>query len=180
MPKGAAVAYSVAGGLILYSGIKGATIADTVKGALSGSLGNVKAAPSASPGQQTVNTQVTGPSGQSETEWINSFLSNIGAPQTQANVNSISSWISHETPWPPVAANNPLNTTYSLGQTTDYNSVGVKNYGSQDQGMQATVATLESGQYNDILLLLRSGQGLCGHTLAGLSTWSGGGYSEVC
>jgi hypothetical protein len=29
-------------------------------------------------------------------------------------------------------------------------------------------------------MLLRSGQGLCGHSLAGLSTWSGGGYSQVC
>lgn len=36
--SGAAVAYCTAGGLILYSGIKGATIADTVKAALAGNL----------------------------------------------------------------------------------------------------------------------------------------------
>lgn len=36
--KPAAVIYSVAGGLILYSGIKGATIAATVKAALAGNL----------------------------------------------------------------------------------------------------------------------------------------------
>lgn len=38
MPKGIAVAYCVGGGLILYSGIKGATIADTVSAVLSGNL----------------------------------------------------------------------------------------------------------------------------------------------
>lgn len=36
--SGAAVAYATTGGLILYSGIKGATIADTIKGALGGTL----------------------------------------------------------------------------------------------------------------------------------------------
>jgi hypothetical protein len=36
--SGVAVAYSVAGGLILFSGIKGATISDTVKSVLKGNL----------------------------------------------------------------------------------------------------------------------------------------------
>ena len=36
--SGAAVAYCAAGGIILYSGIKGATIADTVKAVLAGNL----------------------------------------------------------------------------------------------------------------------------------------------
>lgn len=36
--KGASVAYCAVGGLILYSGIKGATIADTIKAALGGNL----------------------------------------------------------------------------------------------------------------------------------------------
>lgn len=36
--SGAAVAYCAAGGLVLYSGIKGATIADTVKSVLAGNL----------------------------------------------------------------------------------------------------------------------------------------------
>jgi len=38
MPKGIAVVYCTAGGLILYSGIKGATLADTVSAVLSGNL----------------------------------------------------------------------------------------------------------------------------------------------
>lgn len=36
--NGASVAYAVAGGLLAYSGIKGATISDTVKAVLSGNL----------------------------------------------------------------------------------------------------------------------------------------------
>ena len=36
--NGVAVAYTVAGGLVLFSGVKGATISDTVKSALSGNL----------------------------------------------------------------------------------------------------------------------------------------------
>ena len=36
--NGASIAYAVGGGLILYSGIKGATISDTVKAVLSGNL----------------------------------------------------------------------------------------------------------------------------------------------
>jgi len=36
--SGAAVAYSVAGGLVFYSGLKGATLADTAKAVLSGNL----------------------------------------------------------------------------------------------------------------------------------------------
>jgi hypothetical protein len=43
--SGAAVAYAVAGSVILFSGVKNATLADTVRGLLSGNLGNVKAIP---------------------------------------------------------------------------------------------------------------------------------------
>jgi len=38
MPRGIAVVYCVSGGLILYSGIKGATLADTASAVLSGNL----------------------------------------------------------------------------------------------------------------------------------------------
>lgn len=57
MSKGAAVAYCVTGGLIAYSGIKGATISDTVKAVFAGNL-NVS-------GTETVGTPGTGFSGSS-------------------------------------------------------------------------------------------------------------------
>lgn len=178
--SGAALAYSVAGSLILFSGIKGASLSDTVRGALTGNLGNVKSLPVTGSADTTSAVQAAAPSGPAESDWINSFLTDIGAPKTQANIDSMSSWISHETPWPPVAAFNPLNTTLDMSGATDYNSVGVKNYVSSQQGIEAIVSTIEGGQYNDVLMALRSGNGLCGRSWQGLSTWSGGGYSEVC
>lgn len=120
------------------------------------------------------------PASGSEDAWITAFLASIGAPATTANRASLTAWIQHETPWPPVAANNPLNTTQPAPGATDYNSVGVKNYPSAAEGMGATKATIENGLYNDVLMALRGGNGLCGRSWAGLSKWSGGGYSSVC
>ena len=178
------------GAIMVYAGITGRSVLTTIQAIIQG-----KAPKTAAKDQPIVSTppdtttsgassgstfSATPPSSAGKAAWIKSFLSALGAPQTAANVNSVSSWISHETPWPPVAANNPLNTTYSLGGATNYNSVGVKNYPDAATGLNATIATLQSGAYSDIVSLLRSGQGLCGHSLSGLSTWSGGGYSQVC
>jgi len=56
------------------------------------------------------------------------------------------------------ATNNPFNTTMSgYGATGNYNSVGVKNYGSSQQGLQATAATLMNGKYGNIMQALRQG-----------------------
>ena len=41
--KGMSVAYIVGGGIILFSGIKGATLSDTVKGVLTGNITNIQA-----------------------------------------------------------------------------------------------------------------------------------------
>jgi hypothetical protein len=122
-----------------------------------------------------------GPSpGASETLIIRAILGAMGAPQNQPNINSMASWISHETPWPPVARFNPMNTTESAPGATDYNSVGVKNYTSWGQGIAATVATLTGG-YPGIVAGFRSGQGVCGpgHAAEFLK-WSGGGYASIC
>lgn len=56
--SGAAVAYATVGGLILYSGIKGATISATVKGVLAGNL-NVAGTQGINSGTST--TSATGP-----------------------------------------------------------------------------------------------------------------------
>jgi hypothetical protein len=55
-----------------------------------------------------------------------------------------------------------------------------KNYPTAAEGIAATAQTLNNGRYGDILLWLRSGKGLCGKKLHGLSVWSGGGYDQVC
>lgn len=105
------------------------------------------------------------------------FLQAIGAPLTQANISSVNSWIRHEGGG---GANNPLNTTLSLPGATVFNSIGVRNYSSLSQGIQANAQTVLGGRYSDIVAALRSGNGLCGRSWSGLSTWSGGGYSSVC
>lgn len=55
------------------------------------------------------------------------------------------------------ARNNPTNTTLPMPGATNYNSVGVKNYVSGLQGVEATVKTLqESGHgYGKVLELMR-------------------------
>lgn len=112
---------------------------------------------------------------------IKGILSYIGAPATSANVNSMSAWYSHENSgWPPGCANNPWNTTLPEPGASNCNSVGVKNYTSLSQGIQANGDTLTGG-YPQIVAALRSGNGLCGGGLAQeFLTWSGGGYSSVC
>lgn len=182
--SGAALAYSVAGGLILFSGIKGATLSDTVKGALTGNLGNVKTVPQPATGTGTGTVSDKGtaatPAGPDETSWINAFLQSIGAPATTANVSSISSWIAHEGPYGTQGQNNPLNTTESEPGATSFDGLAVKDYPSPAEGIQATAATIEGGNYGDILMALRSGNGLCGRSWQGLATWSDNGYSQVC
>lgn len=106
-----------------------------------------------------------------------SVLKGIGAPVTGANIRSIEAWAQREGGG---GTNNPLNTTQPMPGSTTFNSVGVQNYSSANQGANATIITLENGLYGDILGALKTGKGLCGKSLAGLSKWSGGGYNAVC
>jgi hypothetical protein len=46
------------------------------------------------------------------------------------------------------ASNNPLDTTQDWPGATDFNSAGVKNYLTTDDGLAATKATLVNGHYN--------------------------------
>jgi len=186
--NGAAVAAGAAGAILLYSAVSGKGVLNSVKDVVSGKkLANI---PDSGP---VTGTPVSGnkvsasgagaiaaPVGAGETAYMTAVLTAIGAPATAADIHSMVAWRTHETPWPPVAANNPLNTTQKMSGSTDYNSVGVQNYPSALEGIAATAATLLNGNYGDVVAALRSGKGLCGRSFAGLSTWSGGGYSEVC
>jgi hypothetical protein len=116
-----------------------------------------------------------------EAGYTAALLAALGAPDTAANASSLAAWISRETPWPPVASWNAMNTTLPMPGSWVFNSVGVQSYPSESEGVQANAATL-SGGYPLIVSSLRSGSGLCGNlSLAGeFLTWSGGGYSGVC
>lgn len=115
-----------------------------------------------------------------ETDFAKALLDKLGYPATSANINSLVTWQKREGGnWNNSAHYNPLNTTTSETGATSMNSVGVKSYGSWDQGIEATIKTLENGRYGDILSALQSGQGLSHGSFKGLSTWSGGGYSSI-
>ena len=119
------------------------------------------------------------PSGPGETAWITAFLLSLGAPPTKANLDSMASWIQHETPWPPDTPNNPMNTTLPEPGSHSVNSVNVQAYPTAAEGILANRDTLLSG-YPQIVAALRSGRGLCGVAPQEFSKWSGGGYSGVC
>lgn len=182
--NGIALGSVLAGSLFLYAGITGKNIPAAARAVISGQ--SPASVPQANPIAGTPNPIGTpGPGGTAGgrgggsggSGWSAAMLGAGGWPQTQANINSVNSWQAREGGG---GQNNPLNTTQAMPGATDFNSVGVKNYPSVAEGVRATVITLNNGLYGDIVMLLASGQGLCGHTLAGLSKWSGGGYSNVC
>lgn len=179
------------GGLLAYAGVKGISIPDEIAKLIQGQ----------SPASAAKTAQITGtsvsqtgggpPTGSglvqaaptptgSEKSWIDSFLTAVGAPITAANEQSITSWIAHEGDFA-TSGNNPLNTKQTNSDSIGTkNSVGVQIFRTPSGGVNANATALLNGLYGDILMLLRSGQGLCGHSLHGLSVWSGGGYSSVC
>lgn len=106
-----------------------------------------------------------------------SVLKTAGFPVTAANVASVEAWVRREGGG---GVNNPLNTTLRMPGSSSFNSVGVQNYGSLSTGILATARTLLGGGYSDLIAAFKSGNGLCGRSFGGLSTWSGGGYSSVC
>jgi hypothetical protein len=183
--NGFSVAYTAVGGILLWSGIKGTTISAAVHSILSGQAPSgdtqvigtpVLSESSASPAASTA----TAPATASESSWIASLLSGIGAPDTAANVASLEKWITEEGDFSAANHNNPLNTTlHTSGSSGAFNSTGVQNYATSADGVSATVQTLESGAYGDILLLLRGGKGLSTGASSGLLRWSGGAYSSV-
>lgn len=208
--SGVAVAAVFAGGLLAWSGIKGWKVSFVTQDILSGKnpqndprigksalvvtpggifggllgtlTGNLLGSSGGS-GNISLLSQ-SGSSGRFGSAFAKSVLATIHAPITAANVASIEAWARREGGG---GANNPLNTTLGskpgqpfFGQGSAFNSVGVMNYPSMSVGIMATAQTILGGGYGDVLAALRSGNGLCGRSFAGLSTWSGGGYSSVC
>jgi hypothetical protein len=82
------------------------------------------------------------------------LLARLGMAETTENVRAVMAWQQAEGTR---AAFNPLATTQRSSGATDFNSVGVKNYTSYEQGLQATVTTLHNGRYDEILAALRDG-----------------------
>jgi hypothetical protein len=89
-------------------------------------------------------------------------LQGLGYPVTKLAVTDIMSWEAAEGgAWNGGAKYNPLNTTKPMSGSTMFNNlgngIGVQNYTSWEQGLSATVKTLENGYYTDILNALSIG-----------------------
>ena len=82
------------------------------------------------------------------------ILRGVGAPVTPENVRYVNAWAQAEGG---NASNNPFNTTQTAPGASSYNSVGVRNYTSPQQGIAATIQTLKNGHYQVLLNALRQG-----------------------
>jgi hypothetical protein len=86
------------------------------------------------------------------------LLSALGDPLTPQNVGAIVSWEKAEGGnWNSPAKYNPLNTTRRMPGSRSVNAVGVQAYTSWQQGLSATVQTLQTGAYSNIISALKSG-----------------------
>lgn len=89
--------------------------------------------------------------------WARAFLAEIGAPACEENRIVLVAWQAQEST---DARFNPLATTHLMRGATDFNGVGVKNYRSPAQGLNAARETLEEGHasygYEPILSSLRA------------------------
>lgn len=85
-------------------------------------------------------------------DFYRAVLTGIGAPVTDNNLVYLYAWRQSEGG---SAAFNPFNTTQKGEGATNYNRVGVKNYTSAEQGIEATIKTITNGRYNSIINSLK-------------------------
>lgn len=79
------------------------------------------------------------------------------APRPE-NVRALVAWQKAEGGhWANSAKFNPLNTTREMNGAQSMNSVGVKVYRSWDEGLEATVKTLQQSDYRGVVAALRAG-----------------------
>lgn len=96
----------------------------------------------------------------SRADWADMLLKRGGWPVVTTNRLALEAWIEAEGT---KARFNPLATTQAMTGATNYNSTGVKNYASLEQGVEATYKTLtrklSSGayRYQAILAELKAG-----------------------
>ena len=74
--------------------------------------------------------------------WAALLLDKLRAPRCANNLIAVVAWTAQEGT---TAGWNPLATTFGEPGATVFNSAGVRNYASLEQGLDATVGTLRSG-----------------------------------
>src|SRR5690242_5737591 len=76
------------------------------------------------------------------TQWATDLLNRLGLPVTAENIKALAAWAQAEGT---KAGFNPLATTQAMPGASSFNGVGVKNYASYADGLQATATTLTNG-----------------------------------
>lgn len=86
-------------------------------------------------------------------EFTREVFKAIGAPIDGGRLAFGVAWAAFENT---TAKNNPWATTQPFSNATDFNETGVKNYETWEDGVSATVQTLENGDYEFLLKTLRN------------------------
>lgn len=86
-------------------------------------------------------------------EFASTVFKHVGGHVTAPRVTVGVAWAAIEGS---KAQNNPWDTTEPYEGATDFNSAGVKNYLTIEDGIEATIKTLENGNYAHILKVLRT------------------------
>jgi hypothetical protein len=93
----------------------------------------------------------------SDDDFYKGILKCIGAEPTKDNLMFMYAWRQAEGG---SAKNNPFNTTQKWYGATNYNSIGVKNYQTPEDGIQATCKTLKNGRYDNVIKGFKNNSGL--------------------
>ena len=100
------------------------------------------------------------------------LLENLNAPVSNENLKFLYAWRQAEGK---AGRFNPFNTTQGMPGATNFNSVGVKNYRSMEDGLVATIKTLKNGRYDCIVKGLRGDIGASKiASCRSLETWGTG------
>jgi hypothetical protein len=75
-------------------------------------------------------------------QFARAFLPAVGAYVTQRNMRAMMAWMQAEGD---AGRFNPLNTTQKMPNSTTFNEVGVQNYATFAEGVEATAKTLNYG-----------------------------------
>ena len=86
-------------------------------------------------------------------QFAKALLDDLGLEPRKHRLIALVAWQSTENTQ---AEYNPLATTWEMPNSTDFNDHGVQNYFSFQQGVSATVATLENGLYDKVLEAFRT------------------------
>lgn len=89
------------------------------------------------------------------TTWGKNFLRAIGAPFNVQTDLFLRAWAQSENS---AAKFNPYATTQPMPGSTKFNSIGVRNYLTWQQGVEATAITIKNGRYPNLLAALKEGK----------------------